>query len=169
MNLIKKLISKKTNHLDEDILIHLGHLPQTINLIKTNLTSLANHRRKDQFELRMQVIRAIGLYLITVKEDLINFNKYIIRLQNRYNNSVADKDKTKQELDSLNSKKKELRAEFESIYNNFKRISTGLRYKDIPMKQILRQMRISFNFDGTLLNENNKITYYYDSGFMTII
>lgn len=76
---------------------------------------------------------------------LHDLKKYEYTEKNTYFKNV--KEYTQPKIEYMSDKKKQYRAEFESIYENFKRTTKGM---NIPERNImLKQMREVFDFDST--------------------
>lgn len=134
-----------------------------IEILKGHLLELNNYRRKNQKEFRLQIIDHIKLDLEMLKEDysffleyskpvnpVHNYSESYIKLRNAY---VAEMNK-------------DVNYEFGRIYYHFKRTAKSL--DDIPMKQILKQMRDAFGFDKSKTTSNIQTNKYYDANSMEI-
>lgn len=163
MGLLKKLSKKlKNKELPENVyyqdLLHYHSTINEINSINEKILLLKNLRRKDQENSRRIAYHRIEVSLEVIKEEYKFFCNKItsLKLEKRL---TYDKTKLNEEIIFLEQKKKELRKEFESIYRNFRNVATGLRYKDIPMNNILAEMRRSFKFEEPISNKILDICY----------
>lgn len=169
MGLVRKVIEKQEQnaiHWPVDIkTVDDKHnkIMRMINAINQDLNSLKNYRRKDERKLRELICDDIIEKLNAIKLTLSEFAKEykeIEKINISYNSYTPAKfgdiclaTDVEMKMGDLKEKKKQMRAEFEKIYINFRKIAKGL--ENIPMNYMLTLMRESFNFDNSKFKDNS--------------
>ena len=137
-----------------------------INKLKEVLNSISKLRKKNQTEERAELISHLNRLLEYIE---LNFSEYLANLDDlkfilKYNKDIKINSKTQKQIDEALQTKSKIINEFETIYRNFKNMAKNMP-EHMPMKEILANMRKSFDF-----TTENSSTYnsYYDSTTMTI-
>ena len=136
-----------------------------LNVINSRIDDLAKFRTKDDEQFRQEIIAKLFKSLKVYKNNYLAFSeeyKYLESIYNKYkyvyspHKKLADKLYFKEieaKAKQMQPMKKELHSKCEKIYSYFKAVVTNLKDKNIPMNRILKQMQISFDFDGSIFNQ----------------
>lgn len=149
MNFIQNLIQqnklKQEEAFKRDCCASIIPLEQSIEFIKKDISLFSANKKG----LSLWDTRTILIDLDNINTNYSNFmcdlNTYKHQFDGPYFKYM--KDELKKQIDYMLQLKKGYRKEFESIYNNFKRITKG---RNLPERnEILGIMRKTFDFDSS--------------------
>lgn len=177
MGILKNIIDnyKKSNltHIDQsDFNFYHKLLSSNINRINSHINQLTWYRKKDDSEDRVRLIERIKIDILDIERIYSQFIKEFKRISKIYDNITLLSHgeilkEASSQLKVLTAKKQLLRIQLEKVYNNFKNTIKSLNDKNLPMNQILAQMRRAFDFDSSKFKEVEDF-HYYDANTQTI-
>lgn len=171
MKLISKILqnyefNSKVNFYSYIVLSDYESLLIKTNKLKEILGILSQTRKKHQTQEREELIKHLGRILQYIEQ---NYNEYLADLDDlkcllKYNNDVNISNKVQKQVKAALQTKSKIINEFNTIYNNFKNTAKNMP-EYMPMKDVLSNMRESFDFSSKTTTTHNQ---YYDSTTTTL-
>ena len=155
MNFIQKRIQQKKLEQEEQLKSEYSFLmirvEKYISIIKDDLRDIVDERKNisteliDDFVFHLLTLDSLyNLFLKDLKQEEFTSKR-------TWNKKIAES--AKQKAEYMHKQKKQYRVEFESIYNNFKRITKGHNFP--RRNEILGLMRKAFDFDSSKYYQKN--------------
>ncbi len=153
MNFIKKMIldAKQKKQLEKERELkascsrYMFSIENNIDLLKIELEHFKQHKGKLDYSTSRDFVSMLSL----IQANYYCFLDDLRYTEYAYNSTYYKnvKEDLKPKIEYMHQKKKEYRAEFESIYRNFKRVSKGAEFPN--RNEIIRLMRTAFDFDSS--------------------